>query len=315
MRRPAVRADWGGREDAAEGPAARRWHQVVRPQDVAAAPLALAGFACDAGVARNRGRVGAVTGPGSLRRALANVPVHAVGAVVDLGDVTCAGDALEQAQDEFAAVVAAAVAANCVPLGLGGGHEIAYGSYLGLAQAVPAGASIGIVNFDAHFDLRADERASSGTPFRQALEHAAASGRRVEYLCIGVSRFANTAALYERARTLGVRWVSDEDARADRHDALRQEIVAALSRVDHVYLTVCLDVFPAAAAPGVSAPAALGVEPALVERLLDAVVASGKLRVADVAELNPKFDIDSRTARLGARLLARIAEGLAQRRG
>jgi arginase family enzyme len=32
-----------------------------------------------------------------------------------------------------------------------------------------------------------------------------------------------------------------------------------------------------------------------------------------VAELNPKFDIDSRSARLAARLIARVAEGVASR--
>ena len=78
MRRPAVRADWSGRTDAAEGGAALRWHQVVRPRDMAAAPVALVGFACDAGVARNKGRPGAMTGPSALRKALANVPVHAL---------------------------------------------------------------------------------------------------------------------------------------------------------------------------------------------------------------------------------------------
>ena len=63
MRRPVVRADWRGREDVAEGTGARRWHQAVRPRDAAAARVALIGFACDAGVARNNGRTGAVAGP------------------------------------------------------------------------------------------------------------------------------------------------------------------------------------------------------------------------------------------------------------
>jgi formiminoglutamase len=318
MRRPVVRADWSGRTDAAEGERARRWHQVVRPRDIAAAPVALIGFACDAGVVRNQGRAGAITGPSALRKALANVPVHALAAVDDLGDVACAADALEQAQAEFGEVVSGVIGASGVPLGLGGGHEIAFGSYLGLQQALTAAGDngpVGIVNFDAHFDLRAGERASSGTPFRQILEHAAANGRRVEYLCIGVSRFANTPALFERARSLGVRWVLDENTRADRHAALAGEVTGLLGRVRHVYLTVCLDAFPASVAPGVSAPAALGIDPGLVERLIDIVTASGTLRVADIAELNPKFDIDSRTARLAARLIARIAEGLVQPRG
>lgn len=311
MRRPAVRADWHGPVDEADGETARRWHQVVQTRDTPDAGVSLVGFACDAGVIRNRGRPGAVAGPMALRKALARIPTHRVAQASDLGDVTCAGDALEQAQAEFGELAATVIGAGSLPLGLGGGHEIAFASYLGLAGATPAGDSLGIVNIDAHFDLRAG-RASSGTPFRQILEHAAGTGRRAEYLCLGVSRFANTAALYERARSLGVRWVADEDVRADRIDLLRDDVAALVGRVDHIYLTICLDAFPAAVAPGVSAPAALGVDPALVERLIDLVVSSGKLRIADVAELNPRHDIDGRTARLAARLVARIAEGAAQ---
>ncbi len=315
MRRPAVRADWSGRSDADDGEQARRWHHVVRPGDLPRAPVSLLGFACDAGVVRNLGRPGAAAGPMALRKALANVPVHRLGCVDDLGNVTCDGDALEQAQADYGEVVTAAIAAGSLTIGLGGGHEIAFASYLGLAGAVPPGESIGIVNFDAHFDLRGGTKATSGTPFRQILEHGIATGRRVEYLCIGVSRFSNTAALFERARALGVRWVEDGDVRAERFDALREDIAGLARRVDHLYLTVCLDVFPAGAAPGVSAPAALGVEPGLVERLVDVVVATGRLRVADVAELNPRHDIDARTARLAARLVARIAEGAGQAAG
>jgi formiminoglutamase len=312
MRRRAAKADWGGRSDPAEGDAAKRWHHVVRTRDTAAAPVALIGFACDAGVARNKGRIGAVTGPNALRKALANIPVHRIEAVDDLGDVTCSGDALEQAQADYTGVVADVLRAGSLAIGLGGGHEIAYGSYGGLHAALEAagdGGAIGIVNFDAHFDLRGDERPNSGTPFRQILEHAAAAGRRAEYLCIGVSRFANTAALFARARDLGVRWVLDEDTRLDRFAELRDELERLLGRVDYVYLTVCLDAFPASVAPGVSSPAVLGIDPGLAERLVDVVIASGKLRVADIAELNPKYDVDSRTARLAARLVARIAEG------
>ena len=315
MRRPAVRADWSGRVDEADGERARRWHQVVHPRDVAEAPVSLLGFGCDVGVTRNLGRAGAAAGPMALRKALANVAVHGLAQVDDLGTVSCDGDALERAQAEYGEVASSVISAGGVPVGLGGGHEIAFASYLGLDGAVVPGESVGILNFDAHFDLRGGDRASSGTPFRQVLEHAAATGRRAEYLCLGVSRFANTAALFDRAKALGVRWVEDGDCREECFPALRGEIEALLARVDHLYLTVCLDVFPAAAAPGVSAPSALGVAPALVERLLDPVTASGKLRVADVAELNPRHDIDGRTARLAARLVARIGEGVAQAAG
>lgn len=70
---------------------------------------------------------------------------------------------------------------------------------------------------------------------------------------------------------------------------------------------MCLDVLPASIAPGVSARAALGVSPAIVDRLVEVVVASGQLAIADVAELNPRFDQDDRTARIGARFVAHLA--------
>jgi len=313
MKHSAASAVWFGRVDAADGVSARRWHQLVNTAAPAGAPVALAGFACDAGVVRNSGRPGAADGPAALRQALAGLAAHRVRSVDDLGDVACVDDGLESAQAEFAALITAALAAGSLPIGLGGGHEIALASYRGLRGALEAGAdqgAVAIINFDAHFDLRADPRSSSGTPFREILEDAAASSRRVEYHCLGVSRFANTAALFTRARALGVHWVHDEALRADRFDAIAQDLDAALQRVEHVYLTVCLDAFPAAVAPGVSAPAALGVDPGLVERLIERVAGSGKLRLADVAELNPRFDIDGRTARLAARLVARIAEAV-----
>lgn len=313
MRRTVTNADWTGRVDAADGPAARRWHQVVRPVESLGARVGLLGFACDAGVRRNLGRAGAADGPGALRRALAPLSVHHLDVVHDLGDIACEGDALEAAQEAFGEIAAHALGAGGVVIGLGGGHEIAVASWLGLCGSLDAigdDGAVAVVNVDAHFDLRGDARASSGTPFRQILEDAAARGRRVEYHCLGVSRFANTAALFERAKTLGVHHVLDEDLRADRFEVLKDGLEALLGRVGHVYLTICLDAFPASVAPGVSAPAALGVEPALVERLVDVVTASGKLRIADVAELNPRFDIDARTARLAARLVARIAEAV-----
>jgi formiminoglutamase len=73
-----------------------------------------------------------------------------------------------------------------------------------------------------------------------------------------------------------------------------------------VHLSIDLDVLPAGAAPGVSAPAAYGVPMEVVEHVCARVAASGKLAVCDVAELNPDLDVDNRTARAGARLVHRI---------
>ncbi|MGA0104466.1 MAG: formimidoylglutamase, partial [Steroidobacteraceae bacterium] len=299
---------WRGREDDAE--AGQRWHRVIDTDGSGQAPVMLTGFACDAGVRRNRGRPGARHGPAALRQALASLPVHQVEAAVDLGDVDCAEE-LEAGQVLHAERVAAAVQPGRMVFALGGGHEIAWPSWLGLSRGCPEGL-IAVINFDAHLDLRGDAEANSGTGFRQIMEAAASERRQVEYLCIGASRFANLSGLYDRARRLGAQWVSDEALHRDGVDAALPAIEALLSRASHVHLSLCLDVFPGSCAPGVSAPAALGVAPEVVEQLLDPIIGSGKCRLADVAELSPPHDPDGRTARLAARMLAHMAEGHCQ---
>lgn len=307
---------WQGRVDLDDGETARRWHQcITRLADPLSGQApgirgsALLGFACDAGVARNHGRCGAAGGPAALRAALANAAWHQQAPAYDAGDVVCHGDALEAAQTAFGQRVAALLAAGHRPLLIGGGHEMAWGSWQGTALygATRAAPEIGIINFDAHFDLRAGAQGSSGTPFRQIAEDCAARGWPFHYLCLGIARPANTAALFERASALGADWLEDTQLAPWHLEAARRHLAGFIARVDALHLSIDLDVLPAASAPGVSAPAARGIELAVLETLLDDVLASGKLWLAEVAELNPQFDPDRRTTRLAARLISRLA--------
>jgi len=311
MHRPADLALWTGRVDAEEGLRALRWHQAVRPLPGGAAPgLALLGFACDAGVARNHGRTGAAEGPAALRRALANLAWHRTAPAWDAGDVVVSDDRLEDGQRELAEAVTRLLEAGHRPVVVGGGHEVAAGTFTGLADHLARGAGsrapvIGVVNLDAHLDLRAG-RASSGTPFRQIAEACAARRWPFRYLCLGVDQGSNTEALLDTARRLGASWRSDRALVPARLDEASAELAAFLATVERVHLTVDLDVLPAAVAPGVSAPAPRGVALEVVEALVDTVLASGKLALGEVAELNPRLDVDGRTARVAARLVEQL---------
>lgn len=304
---------WQGRVDAEETGPSRRWHQHVRPfSDDSQAGVALMGFAVDEGVRRNGGRPGAAEGPGMLRKALAGLPVMGEPAVWDAGDVACTGGQLEAAQDALAQRVAQAIAQGCVPLVLGGGHEVAWGTFQGVVRARPQLQRVLVVNFDAHFDLRMAAQGNSGTPFRQIHGWCASHGRPFDYRVFGISRFANTQALFDRADDLGVHYLLDDDLQSEVAVLQAQAaLVRSMAQCDAVYLTIDMDVLPGGVAPGVSAPAPLGMPLAFVERLVDAVLASGKLVAADIAEFNPAFDRDGLTARVAARLAARIARGCA----
>ncbi|MBS0508074.1 MAG: formimidoylglutamase [Proteobacteria bacterium] len=302
---------WQGRVDAEEVGPSTRWHQRVQPFIAASrGGVALIGFAVDEGVRRNGGRVGAAGGPQAVRQALANMPWMGEGAVWDAGDVDCVDGDLDAAQGALAARVAQACGQGCTPLVQGGGHEVAWGTFQGLARR-QAGRIL-ILNLDAHFDLRMARQGNSGTPFRQIQEWCAAQGRAFDYRVLGISRYANTEALFQRADALGARyWLDDALQTESGLQAALAALAPDIAACDALYLTVDIDVLPAANAPGVSAPAALGVPLWVIERVVDAVLASGKLAAADLAEFNPSYDRDGITAKVAARLLARIARGSA----
>ena len=250
---------WVARDDSAERGDTRRLAHIVRAYDgqAKAGEGVLLGFACDAGVARNQGRVGAAAGPAGIRKFLAGLPAHGLTRLLDAGDVACEGDALEAAQDALGQRVAALLGQGARPLVLGGGHEIAWGSFQGLARWLESRGDDGavlVLNLDAHFDLRTGRPGSSGTPFDQIASYCQERGRKLQYACLGVSRLANTPALFARADEVGAVWVEDRDM-GERHlQARLEQLDDLLAAASHVYLTIDLDVLPAAVMPGVRRP-------------------------------------------------------------
>lgn len=290
-----------------------RVKDVLHPlNDTTTGAPTLLGFASDEGVRRNHGRVGAAGGPAAIRAALRRLPVRDETPLYDAGDVACTDGDLEGAQERLGERLAGLLARGLRPVVLGGGHEIAYGSFLGLARHLDdalATTNVLVVNLDAHFDLRRAPQPNSGTPFRQMAELCAQRGATFRYLCFGISELGNTQALFDRARDLGVEYWLDEEMRASDAVNLRAALTQRLIAADKVYLSIDLDVLPAAVAPGVSAPAARGVALEIIEDLVDEVMSSGKLALADIAEFNPTLDRDDQTARVAARLAYRLLYG------
>ena len=306
---------WSGRVDTEQD---IRIHQQVSPMDLnaqwdSARVAAIIGFCSEEGVRRNKGRVGAADGPVALRKALSNFAWHFPQdfELVDSGNVRCSDGNLEEAQDALAEAVSQLLRKGAFPLVLGGGHETAWGSYLGLRRAIGAGAKIGIVNIDAHFDLRTPiEQGNSGTPFWQMADWAKKHSAKFSYLCLGINPTGNTRSLFDVANTLGVEYLTTDQLSLLPHNSIPQQLRQFVQIHDYVYLSIDVDAFDAAFAPGVSAPASLGLYPLQALPWLNYIAASGKLVLCDVCELNPSYDIDQRTAKLGASLVYRILQNL-----
>lgn len=298
---------WQGRNDLAEADNALRVFQTVAQGhydrlDAISQSVVMLGFACDEGVRRNQGRAGAAAAPDALRRALANLASHrGHDDLIDIGTLYVEDDQLEQAQQALSSKVQACQQRGRCTLVLGGGHETAFAHGMGIYQAYPE-SRVGIINFDAHLDLRASSRATSGTPFRQLADYCQQQNRPFHYLCVGASLAANTQAPASEAQRLGVEVVWDSDCHTSRLAEVAHQIDAFIERCDAIYLTLDLDVLPGWQMPGVSAPAAYGLPIENLLPLLKGVCRHDRLRAVDLVEYNPQFD----TQQLGARVAGRI---------
>jgi len=304
--RPTLQQTWQGRDDSAEAGNAKRIFQTISQHThftPASAGIALIGFECDEGVKRNHGRPGAARAPDVLRQALANMASHqGHERLADMGSIYVEGEELEAAQQALSDAVIACQQAGMRTLVFGGGHETAWAHGRGVLDAFP-NARVAVINLDAHLDLRKADRATSGTPFRQLAHYCAEHAREFHYACLGVSRAANTQALWDEAERLNVTLVEDLVFSRDALSSLDN----VLTQADRVYLTLDLDVLPAGEMPAVSAPAALGIPARDLMPAIEKICRSGKLQAADLVEFNPHYDRDGQGAKLAARLAWQIA--------
>jgi len=321
---------WMGRIDDLEDRDAFRMHQIVKVIDLDQLDdikfdalklnVCFIGFCSDEGVRRNLGRVGAKEGPKYIRKQFANLPMT-FGNTVDLfdaGDICCPAEDMEEAQEQLALAVELVLAKNIFPIVLGGGHEVAFGHYSGinnfLKNKEKQNGGLGIVNFDAHFDLRpCTGKGSSGTMFSQIASQCKSENNPFSYMCLGIQTSGNTVSMFKKADALGVNYILAKDIVEPNLEQVSKDLKQFVDNQEHIYLTICSDLFNAANAPGVSAQQPFGMNPEVVLRYIKEVLDSGKVISLDIAEVSPRFDQDDRTAKLAAVIIYAVINKLAEK--
>lgn len=294
---------WTGRLDSETDRTAFRHFQTINFGDVTTeltgdTGIALLGYAIDEGVALNKGRIGAKEGPDAIRRAFAGLPTMSDIAITDYGNVQHDAATLLETQQAFGQHVAQLLQHHQRTFLLGGGHDIAYAQYLGVRAANP-GKSIGVINIDAHFDNRHAETSTSGTSFRQMLEQ----DDNLDYFVLGIQRAGNTQSLFDYADETNTEYVLADELKGRVDPRLKNKVENFIYEHDVILFTICMDVIDSAFAPGVSAPAVLGLTPGVVLELAKRILQSDKVTSLSIAEMNPTYDIDQRTAKLIAHML------------
>lgn len=320
---------WDGRVDSVDNFYAFRWHQwitIYDLQDEENLPsnlegIGFIGFCSDEGVRKNLGRTGTANGPDTIREALANLPCYFNEnfKLYDFGNIYCHDMELEDCQKLLSEGVEKILKTGLYPVVLGGGHDIAFGHYCGLFNHYDDGEKdpgIGIINFDAHLDMRPYPKgSSSGTMFRQIGDMLKDRDYEFNYFCLGVQKRGNTIDLFRTAKEYGAKYIYARDILDRDIWGILEDIDDFIHKSDKIYMTICADVFSSGFAPGVSAAQPLGLEPEKVIKIMKYIIKSGKTVSFDIAEVSPRFDQDHITARLASTLIFAVVNSVAGLKG
>jgi len=213
--------------------------------------------------------------------------------------------AIDCSSDDVAGILSALgrrvvdlVAANHIPLTLGGEHALSSGPIAALHRA---GIDFGVVQFDAHADLR---DAYEGN------RHSHASVmRRVTDLGVPLFQFGVRSLCGEEIQARMDNNVGSIDARQLMTGATFSDLLPA-SFPKNIYLTFDIDVFDASLMPATGTPEPGGLFWYDVVRVLEDVVRHRRVIAGDLVELAPlaNFHGPSFTAAKAAYQIIRVAQ-------
>jgi arginase len=203
------------------------------------------------------------------------------------------------------------------PLVIGGDHSCAVGTWSGVSRAVQSSGPLGLVWIDAHMDMHTPETTHSGAingmPLAALLGYGSpeltgiAGDRRAlepRHVClVGTRSFEPEEMVF--AKRHGIRVIQmDEVARRGIPDVLAEAHAIATKGTAGYGLSLDLDAFDPAEAPGVGTPAPDGIR---AREFLDAwsgLTADPACRAIEFVELNPHRDRGGKTTRLLGTLVA-----------
>jgi formiminoglutamase len=258
---------------------------------------------------------GASFAPGTIREALQSYSAYSgeeslelTDRILDFGDVMMdPTDVIgnhKRVEDGLTDVFATSAANNWMILG--GDHSISYGSIKGFAK----GKKVGVIQFDAHHDLRNTEDGgpTNGTPFRRLLEDQVINGEHL--VQIGIRDFTNAFAYDEYAKQHGVTVYTMKDIENMTLIKIMEKEMQRLSEeTDCLYVSVDMDVLDQAFAPGCPAIGPGGMDS---KTLLNGILFAGKqekVKALDIVEIDPTMDFRNMTSRVAAYIMLQFMKG------
>lgn len=233
----------------------------------------------------------------------------------DLGDLTELSEkSLEEMSAPLADAVRQALESYDAVVLIGGDNSITRPGCHGLAPALNPGAlnRVGLLTFDAHFDLRdLTNGLTNGNPVSALLADGLPGHQIVQ---IGIQPFANSRAYAEVARRAEINVVTMNQVRAKGIEAVVTEALDYLSaQADAIYVDFDIDVLDRACAPATPGSRPGGLTPWELCRAAFLCGAQVRVRAIDLVEVDPTKDVADATLLATGQCLLSFASGLVTR--
>jgi agmatinase len=232
-------------------------------------------------------RTGTSQAPESIRRESFNFETYLYDLAVDLIDVPI-HDLGNISIDATSTTVRKILEAKKIPIALGGEHSIS-------PIIISEFKDISVLVFDAHLDFR-DEYEGERNSHACAVRRISEIVKPERIIPVGIRSMCKDELA--DAERLSLCFITPEDVRVQPFEAILDIIDERLE--DRIYISLDMDVFDPAYAPGIGTPEPFGLTPVYVRDVIRHI--ARKVVGLDIVEVCPPYD-NGNTSSLAAKLV------------
>jgi formiminoglutamase len=253
----------------------------------------LLGYPDDDGIRINYGRPGSREAPDAIRAAFYKLTPGRMDfpKVYDLGNLVLDGPLVERHEKAREAIKLLHESGHRT-ISLGGGHDYGYCDIAGFLDTVKKKRAL-VINFDSHLDVRPDnDGPNSGSAFYRVLEKY----DNFDLVEIGIQPFCNS----RNHRAYAVKKKVEIYNLSESYGRLLKIVSSLIKTRRPTFISIDIDAFSAAYAPGASASYASGLEANEFMSMLRLLAAKADVRGMGIYEVSPPLDIQNRTSQFAA---------------
>lgn len=234
--------------------------------------------------------------------------------IADYGNIGSMANQPERSLEEVHKVISEILAADAIPMGVGGAHVQCYGFITALAAKHGPGEFV-VLQVDGHADAYLTDMGRTvhnGSMCKIAIDRGLIKGS--DLVQLGIRGQGHDAKSLEWMREAGIRYHFQAEINERGWDAVLRRILDEI-KGRKVYITFDMDGINPGYAPGVGTQDIEGLTPAQAAEFLRAVGIQNELVAVDFLEYNPfTDDAHQTTGVLMDRLMRTVLGGIAARR-